>query len=497
MKLVYDVEDRPNFSKLIVYGVQQLLAIMAATIAVPMIIGNGMQPAAATFGAGVGTLVYLFFTRQKSPVFLGSSFAFLGSMAAAFAGAVTVAEGYVGLIIGAIAAGLVYVAISTVVKKYGVAWIDKLMPKHVIGPTVAIIGLSLAGNAVGDLQNSGTGSAAVLLCVLTGLVTLAVTMICSVYGNKTLKLIPFIVGIVAGYAFASVITAVGLIFNAPALQIINFAVFKGIKLFGVPEFTFLTAAKGLKDLSLSYIISVIVAYVPVAFVVFAEHIADHKNISSIIERDLLKDPGLENTLLGDGVGSMVGAFFGGCPNTTYGESIACVAITGNASVASIFMCAILAIVISFFQPFVAFINSIPSCIMGGVCMALYGFIAVSGLKMVQKVNLEDNRNLFVVSIILIAGIGGLTLNFGAITITSIACALILGILTNILLSKEDLLAKEEISLATLNDATIEEIKNVVVEEAVKKAVKKKAVKTAAKKTVAKKAVAKKVTSKKK
>ena len=498
MKLVYDVEDRPNFSKLIVYGVQQLLAIMAATIAVPMIIGNGMQPAAATFGAGVGTLVYLFFTRQKSPVFLGSSFAFLGSMSAAFAGAITVAEGYVGLIIGAFAAGLVYVGISAVVKKYGVDWIDKLMPKHVIGPTVAIIGLSLAGNAVGDLQNSGTGSAAVLLCVLTGLVTLAVTMICSVYGNKTLKLIPFIAGIIAGYVFAAVITVVGLIFKAPALQIINFSVFKGIKLFGVPEFTFLTAAKGLKDLSLSYIISVIVAYVPVALVVFAEHIADHKNISSIIERDLLKDPGLENTLLGDGVGSMVGAFFGGCPNTTYGESVACVAITGNASVATIFTCAILAIVISFFQPFVAFINSIPSCIMGGVCMALYGFIAVSGLKMVQKVDLEDNRNLFVVSIILIAGIGGLTLNFGAITITSIACALILGILTNILLSKENLFAKEETNYAKLNDAYIEEITNAVVKETVKKATKKAAVKkTAVKKAAVKKAVTKKATSKKK
>ena len=496
MKLVYDVEDRPSFGKLVVYGVQQLLAIMAATIAVPMIIGNGMQPAAATFGAGVGTLVYLFFTKQKSPVFLGSSFAFLGSMAAAFAGALTVAEGYLGLIIGAIAAGLVYVGISSLVKKYGVEWIDRLMPKHVIGPTVAIIGLSLASNAVGDLQSSGTGSAAALLCVLCGLVTLGVTMVASVYGNKTVKLIPFIIGIVAGYALAAVITVVGLIFKAPVLQIINFEVFKGIKLFGVPEFTFLTAAKGLKDIRLSYIISIIVAYVPVALVVFAEHIADHKNISSIIERDLLKDPGLENTLLGDGIGSMVGAFFGGCPNTTYGESVACVAITGNASVATIFMCSILAILISFFQPFVAFINSIPSCIMGGVCMALYGFIAVSGLKMVQKVDLENNRNLFVVSVILIAGIGGLTLNFGAITITSIACALILGILANILLSKEYLFAKDEFNLAKLNDASAEEeIAKAIIAEAttkkvVKKAATKKAVKTAATKKVVKKAATK-------
>ena len=496
MKLVYDVEDKPEFGKLIVYGIQQLLAIMAATIAVPMIIGNGMQPAAATFGAGVGTLVYIFFTKAKSPVFLGSSFAFLGSMGAAFAGAATVAAGYVGLIVGAIAAGLVYVVISFVVKKFGVDWIDRLMPKHVIGPTVAIIGLSLAGNAVGDLQNSGTGTAAVLICVLCGLVTLGVTMACSVYGNKTLKLIPFIIGILAGYLVAAIFTFIGTATNNPSLMVINFSVFENLKLFGIPEFTFANAIKGLKDVDASYIATILVAYVPVAFVVFAEHIADHKNISSIIERDLLKDPGLNNTLLGDGVGSMVGAFFGGCPNTTYGESVACVAITGNASVATIFTCAILAIVISFFQPFVAFINSIPSCVMGGVCMALYGFIAVSGLKMVQKVDLEDNRNLFVVSVILIAGIGGLTLNFGAITITSIACALILGILANILLSKDN--KADELNIVKLNDAsfeTAEPLEDSLFEiEEVKPVVKAK--KPATKKNTTKKNTTKKTTTKK-
>ena len=178
---------------------------------------------------------------------------------------------------------------------------------------------------------------------------------------------------------------------------------------------------------------ILAAYVPVAFVVFAEHVADHKNISSIIERDLLTEPGLSRTLLGDGVGSMAGAFFGGCPNTTYGESVACVAITGNASVITILFAAIGAIAISFLSPFVAFVNSIPSCVMGGVCIALYGFIAVSGLKMIQKVDLGQNKNLFVVSTILITGIGGLALDFGSVTITSIATALILGILVNLLL----------------------------------------------------------------
>ena len=193
---------------------------------------------------------------------------------------------------------------------------------------------------------------------------------------------------------------------------------------------------GLSEIDSGYIISIFAAYVPVALVVFAEHIADHKNISSIIGRDLLENPGLHRTLLGDGVGSMVGAFFGGCPNTTYGESVACVAITRNASVATIIVAAIECIIISFISPFIAFISSIPSCVMGGVCMALYGFIAVSGLKMIQRLDLDVNKNLYVVSTILISGIGGLTLTFGRITITSIACSLILGILVNNLLKKD-------------------------------------------------------------
>ncbi len=448
MKLIYQVEDKPKFGELIVFAIQQLLAIMAATLVVPVIVGNGMEPAAALLGAGVGTLIYVFFTKKKSPVFLGSSFAFLGSMAAAFAGASSVAVGYFGLILGAVFAGLVYVIIALIVKMVGVDWIDKLMPAVVIGPTVAIIGLSLAGNAVGDIVTGGVkdaeGAAVAdpLVALICGLVTLGVTMACSVYGKKFGKLIPFIFGILAGYAVAAILTIIGSASGNDALMVLSTEPYKALVADGftlstiitLPTFTFMTAFGAFSEgMSSSYVLTIFAAYVPVAFVVFAEHIADHKNISSIIEKDLLKDPGLHRTLLGDGIGSMVGAFFGGCPNTTYGESIGCVAITKNASVASIIAAAIGAILIAFLAPFVAFVNSIPSCVMGGVCMALYGFIAVSGLKMVQSVDLNKNKNLFVVSVILIAGIGGLTLNFGSVTITSIACALILGILTNIML----------------------------------------------------------------
>ncbi len=472
MKLVYGVKDRPKPGRLVLFSLQQLLAILAATIAVPMIIGNGMQPSAALFGAGVGTIVYLLLTRFKSPVFLGSSFAFLGSMGAAFAGGVSMSLGYLGLIIGAVFAGLVYVIIAVIVKFAGTKWIDKIMPAVVIGPTVAIIGLSLAGNAVGDLMSgsatypvtnwfvdfenavngapvlgSEAGTAAYcspFIALLCGLVTLAVTIVCSVYGKKMLKMIPFIIGIISGYVLAAIFTGFSYIEGAECLRVIDFTPFTtlGNAEAWYPNFAFLTAfnvygggyAAGEAGSIGAYIGTIAVAYIPVAFVVFAEHIADHKNISSIIETDLLKDPGLHRTLLGDGIGSIAGALFGGCPNTTYGESVGCVAISGNASIITILITAVMAIVSAFLAPFTLFLASIPKCVMGGVCIALYGFIAVSGLKMIQNVDLNDNRNLFTVSVVLIAGVGGLVLKIGPVTITAVACALILGILTNLLVN---------------------------------------------------------------
>lgn len=442
MNLVYGVKDRPKFGQTIVFALQQLLAILAATIAVPSIVGNGMSQSAALFGAGVGTLVYLCFTKFKSPVFLGSSFAFLGSMFAAFAGAVSVNAGYMGLVLGAVFAGLVYVVLAVIVKVAGVKWINRLMPPVVIGPTVAIIGLSLAGNAIGNSFGFGspmadgyTMSGSTLANLICAFVTLLVVIWCSVKGRKMIKLIPFIIGILAGYACALIFTLIGNATGKEALKILDFSAFATMR--WVPEFTFIKAFQGAGEITGQYVATIAVAYVPVAFVVFAEHIADHKNLSSIIGTELLEDPGLHRTLLGDGIGSIAGAFFGGCPNTTYGESVGCVAITGNASVVTIIATAILCIVASFFGPFVTFLSTIPTCVMGGVTITLYGFIAVSGLKMLQPVDLNDNRNLFTASAILIAGIGGMTVHIGSVTLTEIACALILGIVINLLFNRQD------------------------------------------------------------
>ena len=453
--LVYDIHDKPKFGAMIVFAIQQLLAILAATITVPMIVGHGMSVSAALFGAGIGTLVYQLFTKFRSPVFLGSSFAFIGPMTAAFAGAVSTSLGYLGLILGAAFAALVYVIIALVVKFAGTAWISKIMPAAVIGPTVALIGLSLAGAAINDVfsygptKQFGTSfyfvmSPALWLSVICALVTFFVVILCSVYGKKMVKLIPFIIGILSGYVTALIFTLIGIATENPDLIVIDFAPFKALvadgitfsTFFAIPEFTLIEAVKGAADFEWGYLVTVLVAYVPVAFVVFAEHLADHKNLSSIIDKDLIEDPGLHRTLLGDGIGSLAGAVFGGCPNTTYGESVGCVAITKNASIVTITTTAIMALLVSFISPFVAFLDSIPGCVMGGVCITLYGFIAVSGLKMIQKVDLEDSANLFTVSAILIPGIGGMAMAIAdSIYITPVACALILGIITNVVLTK--------------------------------------------------------------
>ena len=472
--LIYDISDKPPFGKRLIFAFQQFLAILAATIAVPTLIGLPTQIPAAIFGAGVGTLVYQLFTKFKSPVFLGSSFAFLGSLA------VALTYGYCGIVIGSIVAGLVYVVLAIIIHFVGTAWVAKLMPPVIIGPTVTLIGLSLAGNAMGDIVKANSAPAMYhdynLVALLCGLIAFFVIIICSVQKKYVMPmLIPFVIGIAAGYFAASVFTVIGNVADIDYLKIIDWQPvvnnfvdaegnFKGISaFFTVPEFAIVGAIKELVSGNISDavlaategnstvitsggVIEVIVAFLPVALVVFAEHIADHKNLSSIIEKDLIEDPGLKRTLLGDGCGSMAGTLFGICPNTTYGESVGCVAITKNASVSTITTTAFMCIVLSFFSPLTTALQTIPNCVMGGVCMTLYGFIAISGLKMLKDVDLNVGKNLFVVSSILISGIGGLKILIpyafaenGAVSktiqITTIATSLIIGIVTNFVLTK--------------------------------------------------------------
>ena len=454
-KLIFEVNGRPSFGKLLIFAFQQVLAVLAATILVPTIIGLPVQIPAAILGAGLGTIVYLLFTRFKSPVVISSSFAFLGALSNA------VAFGYMGILLGGLFAGAVYVVIALIVKFVGTRWVEKLMPPVIIGPTVALIGLSLAGNATADMVTAtAAGQSYNLVALFCGLVTFFTVVIFSVQNRfKTGRLIPFILGILAGYVVASIFTVIGNLANIDYFKIIDWSPlvnnFKNITVESFvtyPRFALIGGIKELADGAVSEeilavnpeahvitgmgVLEVALAFVPVAFVTFAEHIADHKNLSSIINQNLLEEPGLHRTLLGDGVGSMVGTVFGICPNTTYGESVGCVAITKNASVRTIFAAACMLIVLSFVTPLTAALRTIPNCVMGGVCLTLYGFIAVSGFKMFQQVDLNKSKNLFIVAAILISGIGGLALQIpyrvagdgtilNAITITSIATALIM------------------------------------------------------------------------
>ncbi len=435
MKLTYDIHEKPKFGQNLVFALQQLLAIIAATLLVPTLVNgsNGgvltMDPPAALFGAGVGTLCYILITRRKSPVFLGSSFAFISPLIGACA------YGSGGIVLGSLIAGLVYVIISVIMMFVGTAWVNKLLPPVIIGPTVALIGLSLCGSAVNNINNTAVGDYN-LFAILTGLVTFVATIIAAVKGSKMMKLIPFIIGIGVGYVFASLLTVIGMLADVPSMQLVNYSALTTMdSIIHVPQFTIVEAIKeGFSGINGASIVSLIGLFAPVGFVVLAEHIGDHKNLSTIIDRDLITDPGLDKTVMGDGVGTIVGSVLGGCPNTTYGECVGCVAITGNASIYTICTTAIMAMVLSFFNPFVQFVNTIPVCVIGGICIALYGFIAVSGLKMIQKVDLNDNRYLLVVASILVPGIGGLTLNLGPITLTNIATALIIGIVVNAILS---------------------------------------------------------------
>ena len=500
-KLIFEVDGKPSIGKLLLFAFQQVLAVLAATILVPTIIGLPVQMPAAILGAGLGTLVYLLFTRFKSPVVISSSFAFLGALANA------IAFGYMGILLGGLFAGAVYVIIAIIIKFAGTKWVEKLMPPVIIGPTVALIGLSLAGNATADLvKATASGQGYNWIAILCGLVAFFTIVIFSVQNKfKTGRLIPFILGILAGYVVAAIFTGIGYAAKIEYFKIIDYTPiinnFKNITVESFvtyPRFSLIGGIKELvnggvdRNIMEAYIsnttlqdgtrladvltkeviaplsdaqlldaikaanngvgpqaitgmgvLEVALAFVPVAFVTFAEHIADHKNLSTIVNKNLLEEPGLFRTLLGDGVGSMVGTVFGICPNTTYGESVGCVAITKNASVRTIFAAAIMLIVLSFVSPLTCALRTIPNCVMGGVCLTLYGFIAVSGFKMFQQVDLNKNKNLFIVAAILISGIGGLSLQIpysfandgtilNTITITSIATALILGIITMVI-----------------------------------------------------------------
>ena len=459
--LIYQVNQTPPFWKNMVFALQQVLAIITATILVPIIAdktGVYLSQSAALIGAGVGTLIYLLCTKFKSPVFLGSSFAFITPLTSA------VAYGYFGILLGSIFAGAVYLILALVIKFAGANWINKIMPPVIIGPIVALIGFDLSESAINNLMSVSSGYN--IVGILVGVVTFLVVVLISVKGSSKIKMYPFIIGMLSGYLIACVFNIIGNSTNCEILKLVDFSAFSKITDFKnwLPNFTFVGAIKeGFAKIGgVGDVISIFIAFTPIALVSFAEHIADHKNISSIINSDLFVEPGLHRTLVGDGLGSIVGALFGGCPNTTYGESIGCVALSKNASTKTILTASIMCVIIAFFYPAIAFFETIPTCVIGGICIALYGFISVSGFRMFKDTNLNDTKNLFIVSAIFITGIGGLELRFGAVKITNIACALMLGIVVNLLLD-----SRKNKNIISDNSELLESDNTIIDDESVK------------------------------
>lgn len=458
--LILDIHESPKkLSQLFLFAIQHILAVLVATITVPLLI-PGLPIAATMVSAGIGTLFYITVTKRKSPVFLSSSFAYISPMSSALAvGGIVNASGqdanYMTLILGMLMVGIVYVVIAIIVKLFGTDWLNKLLPPVVAGPVIMVIGLSLAGSAINNLSNTAASPLNYnLICILCGIVALIVTALCAHYKEgKMLGLIPFVVGMGSGYLLALIFTLIGYTWLGNSyFQIINFEplinVFNdlGHNLFNykmfMPDttesFIFLRFEQ-LKQFNWSDIGQVALLFVPVSFVTVCEHIGDHQNLGNIIGKDLLNDePGMTKTLIGDGVATAISGSLCGAANTTYGESVAVVGTTKIASVKVLFTAAIMMVVLGLFTPLTAFLQTIPACITGGISVVLYGFIASSGIKMIinKKVDLTQTRNIFIASAILVTGIGGFVLRFGNILITSTAVSMIIGILLNIILKEK-------------------------------------------------------------
>ena len=446
--LLYDTHEKPTPGKWIILALQHVFAMFGATILVPLLVNQAAGKEVLTIPvalvmSGVGTLIYIWCTKGKSPVYLGSSFAYITPIALAFT-----KDGVSGFATGIIAVGLIYVLFAFLIKLFGKDWIDKLLPPIVIGPMIMIIGLSLAPSAVSQMGLSGT--ALEWKNVIVALVAFLVTAVTAVGAKGFLKVIPFLIGIISGYVVAVIL---GMVDFTPVLE---------ASFFEMPKFLL-----PFKDYSFSMVGFLTIA--PIALVTIAEHIGDHMALSTIIKKDLIKNPGLEKTLLGDGLATTVAGLFGGPANTTYGENTSVVGMTKVASVWVIGLAAIIAIFIGFMGKLSAIFATIPNPVLGGVSLLLYGFIAVNGLKVLVKnqIDFENVRNVIVVSTMLVLGLGGavITLQAGdvSVSITGMSLAAIVGILLNLLLPKtnEEKSTKEK-----------EEVKEIKVNETKKVTVKK-------------------------
>lgn len=418
--LLYDVNETPPVGKMIILALQHVLAMFGATILVPILV-NGMAGEevltipVALFTSGLGTLIYLLCTKGKSPVYLGSSFAFISPIAYAY-----LAGGHSGVGLGIFMVGIIYVIVALLVKFFGKKWINKLIPPIVIGPMIMVIGLGLAPSAISSIGIDGTSFE--IKSLIVALTSFIVTILVATKAKGFLKIIPFFIGIATGYILSII------------LGMVDFSNINDASIFSIPKFII-----PFKDYALSF--KGVLTIAPIALVTIAEHLGDHMALSTIIKKDLVNDPGLDKTLLGDGIATSVAGLLGGPANTTYGENTSVVGMTKVASVKVIALAAVIAIVVSFFGKVSGVLSTIPSPVLGGISMLLYGFIAVNGLKVLvqNQIDFDDIRNVIIASTMLVLGLGGAVISIVSndinISISGMSLAAIVGIILNLILPK--------------------------------------------------------------
>lgn len=434
-KMMYDINEFPPIGKAIVLAFQHVFAMFGATVLVPILVNAAAGEEVLTIpvalvASGIGTLIYILCTKGKSPVYLGSSFAFIAPLAAAY-----LKGGISGAMTGIMAVGLVYVIVALIIKFVGKDWLEKLLPPVIIGPMIMVIGLSLAGSAIGNIGLTAD-SIFNWKNLVVAIVAFLVTALTMTRAKGFLKVIPFLIGIISGFVVAAI------------LGMIDFTLVKEARWFDLPKFIL-----PFKDYKLNF--AALLTIVPVALVTICEHIGDHTSLSNIVGKDLIKDPGLDRTLMGDGIATFVAGLLGGPANTTYGENTAVVGMTKVASVKVIGLAGIFAIILGFLGKFTALVSLIPAPVLGGVSLLLYGFIAVNGLKVLIKnqINFEDNKNIAIASSMLVIGLGGATISIVTgnmnLVISGMSLSAIIGILLNLMLKSDSEPTVVEI---TKNDA---------------------------------------------
>ena len=419
--LIYDISDKPKTIKeWILYSLQQVLAVFVATVLIANICGTPVS--ACLIGAGIATIIYQIITGFKSPMFISSC----GATVSAVIGALAIGDGgnYFAVVIGGAVILLIYSLFALFIQLRGIEALNKILPPIIVGPITMVIGINLAGFIPTYVQVGGAHSD---VGILVAIFTMLVVALTSHYFKGFWKTIPFLLGLLAGYVLSIILTITG------AAQLVDFSIFSNMKVFELPDFTF---KYWNFNISFMEILQIVLLFAPVAVVALAEHWSDHKVLSNIIGTDLTKKPGMHRTLLGDGLASLVGTVVCGLPNTSYGESIATTGFSRVASTRVLTLSAIILGILSFFYPVQAFIASIPSCVFGGCAMVLYGYIAASGLKtlIAAHPDLENNKNLIIISVVLTVGVSGIFL-FHA-SFAGVSLAMILGVILNLILKEK-------------------------------------------------------------